>query len=91
MLLFPGCDLLYGEVLPAGVSRMLDARHLDASKADTLYDLGSGLGKLVMQAFLQFPNLKKVSSYLAQTSLSRSFTFAHLNSGRRCRIDELSL
>ena len=50
-------DLLYGEVLPEGVSRMFDADHLDLMTARTVYDLGSGLGKLAMQAFLQFPHL----------------------------------
>ena len=50
-------DLLYGEVLPEGVSRMFDSEHLDLMTARTVYDLGSGLGKLAMQAFLQFPHL----------------------------------
>ena len=50
-------DLLYGEVLPEGVSRMFDSEHLDLMTARTVYDLGSGLGKLAMQAFLQYPHL----------------------------------
>ena len=53
-------SLLYGEVLPAGVSKALDRRHLAAANARCLFDLGSGTGKLAMQAFLMFPNLEEV-------------------------------
>jgi len=53
-------SLLYGELLPRGVNKALDERHLDARRATTLYDLGMGTGKVAMQAFLQFPNLKRV-------------------------------
>eukprot|EP00629_Pelagomonadales_sp_RCC1024_P015265 CAMPEP_0119273108 /NCGR_PEP_ID=MMETSP1329-20130426/9716_1 /TAXON_ID=114041 /ORGANISM="Genus nov. species nov., Strain RCC1024" /LENGTH=372 /DNA_ID=CAMNT_0007273281 /DNA_START=192 /DNA_END=1307 /DNA_ORIENTATION=+ len=53
-------SLLYGELLPRGVNKALDARHLDAARAATLFDLGMGTGKVAMQAFLQFPNLKRV-------------------------------
>jgi len=51
-------SLLFGEILPAGVTKALE--QMDASKAAVLYDLGMGMGKLVMQAWLQYPNLKKV-------------------------------
>lgn len=53
-------SLLYGELLPRGVNKALDERHLDARRASSLYDLGMGTGKVAMQAFLQFPNLKRV-------------------------------
>jgi len=53
-------SLCFGEVLPEGVSKMLDKDHLHASSAKVLYDLGMGLGKLAMQAFLEYPNLDKV-------------------------------
>jgi len=53
-------SLLYGELLPRGVNKALDERHLDARRAATLFDLGMGTGKVAMQAFLQFPNLKRV-------------------------------
>jgi hypothetical protein len=43
------CSLLYGEVLPHGVVKMLDDDHLRAGDARRLYDLGSGTGKLCMQ------------------------------------------
>ena len=55
-----GSSLLYGEVLPRGVCRMLDRRHLDAAAGRTLFDLGMGTGKLAMQAFIQHPNLTYV-------------------------------
>jgi len=53
-------SLCFGEVLPEGVSKMLDKDHLCASSAKVLYDLGMGLGKLAMQGFLEYPNLDKV-------------------------------
>ena len=53
-------DLLYGEILPIGVTRAFDSQHLNVSSAHTLCDLGSGLGKLAIQAFLQYPNLQRV-------------------------------
>lgn len=49
-----------GEILFDGVSRILDSAHLDAANARTLYDLGSGCGRLCVQAFLQFTNLETV-------------------------------
>lgn len=55
-----GCSLLFGEVLPSGVTKALDAQHLNAAAATSFYDLGMGLGKLAMQAFLAFPSLQKV-------------------------------
>lgn len=53
-------SLLYGELLPRGVNKALDERHLDARRANALFDLGMGTGKVAMQAFLQFANLKRV-------------------------------
>lgn len=53
-------DLLYGECLPIGATKLFDAEHLHARNATSLCDLGSGLGKLAIQAFLQFPNLSRV-------------------------------
>ncbi len=56
------CVCSAGEIHFAGVSRILDSQHLDAAAAGTrtLYDLGSGCGRLCVQAFLQFPNLERV-------------------------------
>lgn len=42
-------SLLYGEVLPHGVVKVLDEKHLSAVTAQRLFDLGSGTGKLCMQ------------------------------------------
>eukprot|EP00903_Cladosiphon_okamuranus_P012104 g11358.t1 len=53
-------SLLYGELLPRGVNKAMGPRHLNAPKASTIYDLGMGTGKVAMQVFLQFPNLKRV-------------------------------
>lgn len=53
-------SLLYGEILASGVTKLLDGDHLDASNAQVLYDLGMGVGKLCLQAFLQFPSLRLV-------------------------------
>jgi SAM-dependent methyltransferase len=39
---------------------LFDARHLDAGRATTLFDLGCGFGKLALQAFFEFPNLTSV-------------------------------
>ena len=67
-------DLLYGEVLPEGVSRMFDSDHLDLNSARTVYDLGSGLGKLAMQAYLQFPHLDWVCGVeLARSRSAKGF------------------
>ena len=51
-----------GEILFNGVSRIMDSLHLHAgaSGTRTLFDLGSGCGRLCVQVFLQFPNLDKV-------------------------------
>ena len=55
-------SLLYGELLPRGVNRALDSRHLDAARPSThtLLDMGMGTGKVVMQVFLQCLNLTDV-------------------------------
>jgi len=53
-------SLLYGELLPRGVNKALGSKHLNASSARTLFDLGMGIGKVVIQAFLQYRNLEFV-------------------------------
>uniref|UniRef100_A0A7S1CCX5 DOT1 domain-containing protein n=1 Tax=Bicosoecida sp. CB-2014 TaxID=1486930 RepID=A0A7S1CCX5_9STRA len=55
-----GSSLLYGEILAVGITKLLDTEHLHAARAQVLFDLGMGVGKLVMQAFLQYPNLKLI-------------------------------
>jgi len=53
-------SLLYGEILYPGVRILLNSNHLHAAEATTLYDLGMGCGRLVSQAFLEYPNLQRV-------------------------------
>lgn len=64
-------SLLYGELLPRGVNRALDSKHLHALKREhkSLLDLGMGTGKVVLQVFLQCPNLSFV--YGVELSLAR--------------------
>jgi len=49
----------------------LSPAHLDASTATSFYDLGMGLGKFALLAFLSYPNLKKVVG--VELAESRSF------------------
>jgi hypothetical protein len=53
-------SLCFGEVLPQGAFKLFDKDHLDLANATTVFDLGSGLGKLTLLAFLMYPNLKQV-------------------------------
>ncbi|CAN0342320.1 unnamed protein product, partial [Phaeothamnion confervicola] len=53
-------SLLYGELLPRGVNKAMGPRHLNASAVRSVFDLGMGTGKVAMQVFLQFPNLRRV-------------------------------
>jgi hypothetical protein len=55
-----GSELLFGEFLVSGADKALDSAHLNARNAKALYELGMGVGKLAMQAYLQFGNLEKV-------------------------------
>ena len=82
--------LTYGEVLPGGVAKLLGPSHLRAASASRLVDLGMGTGKLVIQAFLEHPNLEAVfgvelapSRYaIAEVALSR---FAETTPPAGCR------
>jgi hypothetical protein len=53
------CSLLYGEIFYPGVRALLDARHLAAGAAEALFDLGMGCGRALLQAFLEYPHLRK--------------------------------
>jgi hypothetical protein len=55
-----GSSLCFGEIMPSGVEKMLDARHLDAQRATVIYDLGMGIGRVAIQTFFQYPNVQKV-------------------------------
>lgn len=48
MVLRRGSDALYGELLPAATAKLFD--HLELTEDDVLYDLGSGIGKIAIQA-----------------------------------------
>jgi hypothetical protein len=50
----------YGEVLPKGVAKALDADHLNGRNASVCFELGMGTGKIALQAWLQYANLRKV-------------------------------
>jgi hypothetical protein len=66
-----GSDLLFGELLVDGVSKCLDRLHMDASRSSTLCDLGMGLGKLALQAFITHKSLRYVLGVeLARTRYS---------------------
>jgi hypothetical protein len=51
-------SLLYGELLPRGANKAMGNKRLEAHKAQSLFDLGMGTGKIVIQAFLQFKNIR---------------------------------
>lgn len=53
-------SLLYGELLPRGVNKALGSARMAANNAAVLFDLGMGTGKVLIQAFLQFKNLRYV-------------------------------
>lgn len=74
-----GASLLYGEVLFEGVSKMLSSQYLAAANSDILYDLGMGTGKLALQAFFEFPNLKHV--------VGVEIAFSRYNIAERCAVN----
>ena len=67
-------SLLYGEILYPGVRTLLNPQHLGAAQASTLYDLGMGCGRLILQSFLEYPNLQRVVGI--ELAYSRFFTAA---------------
>lgn len=54
--------LTYGEIHPASISKLLESSILPLrdEKIKVVYDLGSGIGKIPIQLFLESPNLEKV-------------------------------
>jgi hypothetical protein len=57
--------LIYGELTPNGVGTMLD--YLRLGRRDVFYDLGSGVGKVVIQTALTVPLKKCVGIELARS------------------------
>lgn len=55
-----GSALLFGELLVSGTMRVFDLQHLDADTAKIVVDLGMGLGKLLIQLYLQHVGIKKL-------------------------------
>ena len=60
-------SLLFGEVLFPGVTKLMDGLHLDGRVRGegrggglSVVDLGSGVGKLCMQVFLQYDSVERV-------------------------------
>lgn len=58
-----GFEGTYGEITPEGVRMLLDLLQVDVN--DTFYDLGSGTGKVVLQAFLTTPCRRAVGIELS--------------------------
>ena len=55
----------YGEILPSSLQTILNDLHI--KEGQTFYDLGSGVGKSVIQAFLEYPFSKAVGIELSPT------------------------
>ena len=54
-------SLLYGEFTARGLNKALDENHLKAHRScRIMYDMGMGVGKAAMQAFLQCVNMERV-------------------------------
>tara|TARA_A100001015_G_scaffold321294_1_gene451281 strand:+ start:1448 stop:2740 length:1293 start_codon:yes stop_codon:yes gene_type:complete len=95
-------SLLYGEFTPRGLNKALDEEHLKAHQScRIMYDMGMGVGKAAMQAFLQCTNMEKVVgielttgrySVAADAALQLCkqhpfyFSVRHYNPGIRCVI-----
>eukprot|EP01035_Chromulina_nebulosa_P017950 gene17950-23577_t len=62
-------SLLYGELLPRGANKAFSPKRLSSESATCLFDLGMGTGKIAIQAFLQFRNLRYV--YGVELSVGR--------------------
>ncbi|GAB5372372.1 hypothetical protein AAMO2058_001659400 [Amorphochlora amoebiformis] len=49
-----GTQLLYGEILPEGVKKMMGKAYLNADDAKVLLDIGCGRGRLAIQCFDEY-------------------------------------
>ena len=64
-------SLLFGEVLPAGVTKLLDEVHLNAREGNgggeeggvSVVDMGSGVGKLCVQLLLQYEWVTRIDGF----------------------------
>jgi hypothetical protein len=66
-------DLLYGEITLEGAFKVLDAEHLNIWNAETVCELGMGIGKIPIMIYHIYPHVKKI--YGIEFSLNR-FTYA---------------
>mmetsp|Transcript_31906 Transcript_31906/g.51797 ORF Transcript_31906/g.51797 Transcript_31906/m.51797 type:complete len:475 (+) Transcript_31906:90-1514(+) len=92
-----GTQLTYGEISPYGVEVMMDSFHMNARQATAMVDIGCGAGKLAIQCFEQFPNLKHVIGIeisrdrfrLCRTALGRYAKILEKQKTKRilCKID----
>lgn len=55
-----GKDLLYGEMLPDGLSKAISDKRLNVKDANLVLELGMGTGKLAMQVFAQITTVRRV-------------------------------
>lgn len=55
-----GKDLLYGEMLPDGLSKAISDKRLNVDEAKLVLELGMGTGKLAMQIFAQVPTVERI-------------------------------
>lgn len=55
----------YGEIMPAATQKLFD--YLDLGETDGFYDLGCGVGKVVLQAAIRFPLARCVGIELSST------------------------
>jgi tRNA G46 methylase TrmB len=65
-----GCSPVYGEILIPSLKTLLD--DLNIKPTDVFYDLGSGTGKVTIQAYLDYPFKKAVGIELAPTRCNHS-------------------
>ncbi|MDR3646392.1 MAG: phenylalanine--tRNA ligase beta subunit-related protein, partial [Candidatus Babeliales bacterium] len=66
-----GCAPVYGEILHASLKTLLD--DLSITTSDVFYDLGSGIGKVTIQAYLDYPFKKVVGIELSPTRCKHAF------------------
>lgn len=60
-----GSSSTYGEIMPTAVTKLVD--HLRLGRRDAFYDLGSGVGKVVLQVALTAPVTKCVGIELVRS------------------------
>lgn len=65
-----GCAPVYGEILNTSLKTLLDDLHITPN--DVFYDLGSGTGKVTIQAYLDYPFKKAVGIELSPTRYKHS-------------------